>query len=132
MNDRVPSAITNGFRVVVKSAFISEMSNLKNPQFFFSYFFVRIYNEIDSPSTLMKRYWKITNNFGKVKIIEGKGVIGEQPTIEPGNFHAYSSFCPLITPYGFMEGYYKMLSENGELFKIKIPAFQLISPGTIN
>ena len=131
MNDKVPSTTTNGFRVLVKSAFIPEMSNIKIPQYFFSYL-VRIYNEIDSPATLMRRYWKITNSFGEVKIIKGKGVIGEQPTIEPGNFHAYSSFCPLITPYGFMEGYYEMLSENSELFKIKVPAFQLISPGTIN
>ena len=131
MNERVPSATTNGFKVLVKSAFIPEMSNLKIPQYFFSYL-VRIYNEIDSPSTLMRRYWKITNSFGEVKIVEGEGVIGEQPTIEPGNFHAYSSFCPLITPYGFMEGYYEMQSKTGELFKIKVPAFQLISPGTIN
>ena len=131
MNDKVPSTTTNGFRVLVKSAFIPKMSNLKIPQYFFSYL-IRIFNESDSPATLLRRYWKITNSFGKVKIIKGKGVIGEQPTIEPGNFHAYSSFCPLITPYGFMEGYYEMLSENGELFKIKVPAFQLISPGTIN
>lgn len=131
MIDEIPNIKTNGFKVFAKSIYVPEMSNLKKSEYFFAYL-IRIVNESDTPATLMRRYWEITNSFGEKQIVEGDGVIGEQPTIRPGKYHSYSSYCPLNTPFGFMNGHYEMENENGASFNIQVPSFKLITPGSIN
>ncbi|MNL50242.1 CO2+/MG2+ efflux protein ApaG [compost metagenome] len=61
--------------------------------------------------------------------MDGLGVVGEQPRLQPGDSYEYSSGCPLDTPSGMMFGYYDMQTEEGEVFKVDIPAFSLDSPG---
>ena len=55
-------------------------------------------------------------------------VIGEQPTLEPGDCYEYTSGTPLTTPSGIMTGTYQMENERGEEFDVDIPAFSLDSP----
>tara|TARA_B100000700_G_C14227632_1_gene482193 strand:+ start:107 stop:502 length:396 start_codon:yes stop_codon:yes gene_type:complete len=131
MNEDIPNIKTNGFKVLAKSIYVPEMSDIKKSEYFFAYL-IRIINESEDPATLRRRYWKITDGFGDSHIVKGEGVIGEQPTINPGKYHAYSSYCPLKTTFGFMEGHYEMEAHDGSFFNIKVPTFQLITPGTIN
>ena len=126
MIEEIPNIKTNGFKVFAKSIYVSELSNLKKSEYFFAYL-IRIVNESDMPATLMQRYWEITNSFGEKQIVKGDGVIGEPPTICPGKYHSSSSYCPLNTPYGFMNGHYEMENENGDTFNIQVPSFKLIS-----
>ena len=60
--------------------------------------------------------------------MRGEGVVGEQPTIAPGERYEYTSGVPLSTASGFMTGRYMMVSETGEKFEIDVPTFSLDSP----
>ena len=60
--------------------------------------------------------------------MQGAGVVGEQPVLEPGESFQYTSGCPLETPSGMMVGTYQMVSDQGERFDVDIPAFSLDSP----
>lgn len=77
---------------------------------------------------LLNRYWRITDGRGQVQEVRGPGVVGEQPTLEPGEHYEYSSGVPLATTTGIMQGHYEMQAENGETFLIDVPAFSLDSP----
>ena len=59
---------------------------------------------------------------------QGEGVVGEFPTLEPGESFEYTSGTPLKTTNGIMQGFYLMSQNNGEQLKIDIPAFSLDSP----
>ena len=122
---------THGFSVTVKTTFIPERSNPSIPVFFFAYY-IHIKNDSDEPAKLLRRRWEITNAFGETEIVEGDGVLGKQPKLEPGNDHNYTSFCTLPTEFGFMEGNYEMAAENGNIFKISIPLFKLVLPAAVN
>jgi ApaG protein len=62
-------------------------------------------------------------------VVRGEGVVGEQPTLSPGERFEYTSGVPLQTPSGFMTGRYQMVNDRGEPFEIDIPTFSLDSPG---
>ena len=57
----------------------------------------------------------------------GDGVVGEQPTLEPGQVFEYTSGTPLTTSSGFMSGSFRMINESGEMFDVSVPAFSLDS-----
>ena len=122
---------TNGFCVSAKSTFVSKILNMNKTEYLFAYF-IKIHNQTKKSAVLKKRYWKVTNGYGNIEIVQGDGVIGQQPKISSDEYYSYSSYCPLNTSFGFMEGYYEMEDESGGAFKIKIPNFQLIVPEIIN
>ena len=124
-------SITNGIRVVVKSQYMPGRSNPVHQMYYFAYF-VTIRNESDRPVQLMSRHWQIRDALGRIEEVEGPGVIGQQPVILPGDYFEYSSFCPLRTEYGHMNGSYRMQTDDGELFDAEIARFQLISPQSVN
>ena len=78
--------------------------------------------------TLLERHWRITDANGFRQVVRGPGVVGEQPTIRPGEAFRYASGCPLTTPSGVMVGEYRMVGEDGQSFEVAIPAFSLDSP----
>jgi ApaG protein len=77
---------------------------------------------------LRTRYWRITDGKGQVQEVRGAGVVGEQPTLKPGDSFKYTSGAPLTTPSGFMVGSYQMETGHGEAINVDIPAFSLDSP----
>ena len=74
---------------------------------------------------LKTRHWKITDANGRLQEVRGAGVVGETPTVEPGESFEYTSGVPLPTPSGFMTGTYGMVSEIGRRLRRQIPAFSL-------
>lgn len=120
----VYSEITRDIRVEVEPAFVPEHSAPADQYFFFSYR-VRITNQGEKPAQLVRRHWTITDGKGKIHQVDGEGVVGQKPKLEPGETFEYSSFCPLPTPTGNMRGNYRMLSDGGEEFAIRIPLFFL-------
>ena len=77
---------------------------------------------------LVNRYWKITDANGTLQEVRGKGVVGEQPFLNPGEKFEYTSGTPLSTSSGFMEGTYEMQNDNGDIFVVQIPQFSLDTP----
>ena len=84
------------------------------------------------PAQLLHRYWKITNGDGCIREVHGDGVVGEQPTIVPGDTFSYTSGAILETLIGTMEGYFEMVSADGEIFRVSIPVFTLFTPGALH
>lgn len=120
-------AVTRGIRVRVEPQYIEEQSSPEENHFFWAYT-VTISNEGDAPVQLRSRLWRITNAHGLTQEVRGPGVVGQMPTIPPGESFSYTSGCPLETPSGIMVGSYQMADAGGQLFDVAIPAFSLDSP----
>ncbi len=93
---------------------------------------VEIKNDSSQAIQLMSRHWIIENSKAEIFEVKGDGVIGEQPTINPGEVYSYSSFTEISTPSGFMWGSYKMLTEGDISFDVDIPKFELTMPRTLH
>lgn len=119
-------ATTETVRVTVRPAYLDGKSDPVARRFAFAYF-VRVENRGPDEVQLLRRHWTITDGDGRAQDVEGSGVIGEQPTIAPGEAHEYHSFCVLRTFEGTMEGTYLMQRETGARFKAQIPRFHLVA-----
>ena len=124
-------AMTRGIRVTVNSEYVPERSDPENELFFFSYH-VQISNEGSETAQLISRHWVITDANGKIEEVRGPGVVGEQPTLDPGESYRYSSACPLKTPTGSMHGSYQMKLNTGGHFDAEIAEFQLAPHYTLH
>ena len=124
-------AITQGIRVRVRSVYLPDRSHPDQNQWLFAYT-VRIANESTRTVQLISRHWIITDGQGRVEEVRGRGVVGEQPLLEPGTSFEYTSGCPLKTPFGTMHGTYQMTSPQGERFDIEIAPFTLSEPYAVN
>lgn len=124
-------AIEQSILVTILPAFHPEHSEPHRNRWFFSYT-VRIQNNSEQLVQLLSRHWIITNARGEREEVRGAGVVGEQPLLEPGEHFEYTSFCPLATSLGSMEGSYQMSTTDGERFTVPIPAFALIDPASEN
>jgi len=120
------STITEGIRVRAEAAYMPEHSSPGDERYFFSYRIV-IVNEGDSPAQLISRHWIIIDSHGKQTEVRGPGVVGHTPRLEAGEDFEYTSFCPLTTDFGTMEGSYQMRRDDGETFDVKIGRFYLAS-----
>ncbi|MCJ2183774.1 Co2+/Mg2+ efflux protein ApaG [Novosphingobium sp. 1949] len=123
------AAVTEGVTVRVAVNFLPEQSRIEAGKWFWVYH-IRIENETGSTIKLMTRHWRITDGNGEVGIVDGDGVVGEQPVLRPGASHDYVSGCPLPTPNGSMEGYYVFRLEDGTEMQAQIPFFPLAAPAT--
>ena len=125
-------ATTKSIRVHVKSEYDPGRSNPQQNQWFFLYT-VRITNEGPNTVQLISRHWVITDAMGKVQEVRGKGVVGNQPVLAPGQSFEYTSGCPLTVPFGSMHGTYQMINDRKEQFDIEIAPFVLSEPhSTVN
>jgi ApaG protein len=122
--------LTRGVRVRVTPSFLPEQSSPEHGKYLFGYR-ITISNEGEPSITvprrvqLLSRHWIIIDADGDRHEVKGPGVVGETPIIEPGDSHTYSSFCPLETPWGTMEGTYQMRDDSGEEFDAVIGRFVL-------
>jgi ApaG protein len=120
-------AESNGFQVRVRPSYLPEQSDPEEHRFVWAYR-VEIENRGEETAQLISRHWIITDASGRVEEVQGLGVVGEQPSIRPGETYAYASGCPLATTSGVMAGTYAMVSDGGSQFEIEIPAFSLDVP----
>jgi ApaG protein len=88
-------------------------------------------NEGDAPARLLSRHWVILDADGHREDVEGPGVVGETPRLDPGERFEYMSGCPLPTPWGTMEGSYLFERDDGQTFRVKIGRFFLVAPQLI-
>ncbi|MCB2058730.1 MAG: Co2+/Mg2+ efflux protein ApaG [Novosphingobium sp.] len=123
------AAITRGITVRVAVNFLPEQSAIEAGKWFWVYH-IRIENGSDETVQLLTRHWRITDGRGMVNLVEGEGVVGEQPVLHPGQSHDYVSGCPLTTPMGAMQGHYGFRREDGSRFEVAIPHFPLAAPAT--
>jgi len=124
--------ITSGVKVSVETVYQPEYSNPDNQHFMFAYK-ITIENLGDYSIQVLRRHWYIFDSNGSHREVEGDGVVGLQPVIDPGEQHEYVSGCNLKSDMGMMEGNYVVLREmDGSVFDVKIPKFTLIAPHRLN
>jgi ApaG protein len=127
----VSDTVTRGIRVQVRSVYVPERSAPREQHFFFAYH-VRISNEGRESAQLQSRHWVITDANGDVQEVRGPGVIGETPVLIPGAAFEYTSYCPLTTAVGTMQGSYTMTTPGGDTFDAAIAPFTLAMPHALN
>lgn len=120
---------TRGIRVQVRSEYLADRSDRDTNYFAYH---VTISNVGDEAAQLVSREWIITDENGSVERVQGPGVVGEFPLLEPGESFEYTSFCPLPTTMGTMHGSYTMRRRSGEQFDAEIAPFTLAVPGVVN
>ncbi len=120
-------ATTKGIHIQVQPVFLPEQSDPNRHLYVWAYH-ITVTNRSDIVWKLASRHWEITDANGHQQIVDGEGVVGEQPLIQPGTSFEYASGVPLKTACGMMTGYYIMLSKEGEQLRAQIPLFSLDSP----
>jgi len=126
------SAITEGVKVSVRATYQSGYSSPSQSHFVFLYE-VTIENNSEYTLQLLRRHWYIYDSIGEIREVEGEGVIGKQPVIEPGMSHKYMSGCNLKTNIGKMRGTYLMERQiDGKVFEVEIPEFTLVPDYILN
>ena len=126
------TAITKGIKVTVETEYQPEYSSPSQYHYVFTY---RVTIENGSAHTiqLLRRKWYIHDVNTSVRTVEGEGVVGQQPVIEPGEQHQYVSGCNLKSGIGKMYGSYEMEQIiDGIKFHVGIPEFLMIFPYKLN
>ena len=118
---------TRDILITVKTYYLDEQSSPEKSHYVFAYE-IKIENQGPETVQLRNRHWQITDGHGHTQEVRGAGVVGEQPTLGPGERFEYTSGAPLTTDSGFMVGSYEMVTDGGEHFEVSIPAFSLDSP----
>ena len=121
--------MTEAIRITVRPVHLADRSDPEQGQYVFAYF-VRIENTGTVAAKLLWRRWVIRDSGGEDLEVEGEGVVGEQPSIQPGGVHEYQSFVVLKSPEGSMEGSYDFIRPDSSRFLAKIPRFVLDARAT--
>ena len=121
------SKTTNGIKVTVTPYFLADQSSPNEGHYVWAYQ-VNIKNLSHITMKLNRRNWIIIDANGKIMNVQGEGVVGEFPILQPGETFEYTSGTPLKTTNGIMQGFYMMSQDNGKQLKIDIPTFLLDSP----
>ena len=124
--------VTEGVSITVETFFQPEQSNPMNSDYLFAYR-ITIENISSVPVRLLRRHWHIIDSNGNHRQVEGEGVVGAQPILEPGEAYQYVSAASLRSDMGKMYGNYQMENMyNKKLFSVTIPEFELIAPFKMN
>lgn len=126
------TAITQGIKISVETFFQQDDSFRNSTEYVFAYR-ITIENKSETTIQLRRRHWYIFDATGLWREVEGEGVVGEQPVIEPGGMHQYVSGCHLQSPVGKMYGTYLLeRTSDAFLFDVAIPEFKMVAPFLLN
>ena len=124
--------ITEGVSITVETFFNKEQSNPVAGEYTFAYR-ISIDNYADFPVRLLRRHWLIFDSNGTYREVDGEGVVGQQPVLEPGESFQYVSGANLRSDMGKMSGHYQMENMmNKRMFDVQIPEFELVAPFKLN
>lgn len=124
--------VTRGIKISVETNF--EGSFQKNYRMHFAFAYqITIENQSKDSVQLNSRFWQIKDSLNHTEIVEGEGVIGKKPVLEPGESHSYKSGCLLVSPFGSMNGFFRMTNfTTSRKFRVTIPSFKLSAPFALN
>jgi len=126
------TAITKGVKISVETEYQPAYSSPVQFHYVFTYK-ISIENRSDHTIQLRRRHWYIHDAGKDLHEVEGEGVVGQQPILEPGQVHEYVSGCNLKSGMGKMHGTYLMERiVDGKNFEVKIPEFTMIAPFKMN
>jgi ApaG protein len=130
-NSRVATGRKYQIGVHPQAHYLAEQSDEEAGRYVFAYT-ITIRNTGAIAAQLISRHWIITDAQQQVQEVRGLGVIGEQPTLAPGESFQYTSGAAIATPVGTMRGSYQMIAADGTRFDAPIPEFTLSVPRTLH
>lgn len=104
--------------------YLPEHSNAAASLFVFAYT-ITMTNTGDVAAQLIARHWEIEDAHGQTQVVDGLGVVGQQPLLQPGEAFEYTSSAPLRTPVGMMSGHFFCVAVDGHRFETPVPPFVL-------
>lgn len=124
--------VTKGIKISVNTNF--EGTFFKNYKMHYAFgYTITIENQSKDVVQLTSRHWRIYDSLNEMETLDGEGVIGKKPVINPGESHTYNSGCLLTSPIGAMRGHYNMFNFNSdEKFRVYIPTFKFSAPFALN
>jgi ApaG protein len=117
--------------VKTRTVYIADQSDPASDRYVFAYT-ITLTNTGSAAAQLVSRHWIITDATDKVQEVRGKGVVGEQPHLRPGESFEYTSGSAIATPVGTMRGSYQMVADDGTQFDVSIPEFTLSMPRVLH
>ena len=118
-------------QVSVQVRYLADQSDEADNRHVFAYT-ITLTNEGEHAVQLLSRHWIINDANNHVQEVKGKGVVGEQPVIKPGQSFEYTSGTVLATQVGTMSGSYQMQVVDGGEFNVPIPQFVLSVPRVLH
>lgn len=117
------TCVSNKIQIDVECTYL-EHHSVPRDMFHFHSYKITVINHNPFPVQLLKRHWFIHDTLNELREVEGDGVVGKQPVIQPLGRYQYNSACDFAGAIGKMDGFYLFLNlENQEVFNAKIPAF---------
>lgn len=124
--------ITQGICITVNAKYNEKLSYLEDNSFVFEYH-INIQNSNSDQVKLLSREWHVFDSLDEPHVVEGLGVVGEQPILKFNESHSYVSYSELKSEMGYMEGHYTFMNLlTNKKFKVLIPRFYLVYPGKLN
>ena len=124
--------VTKGIKISVETGFRGAFFRRQSKYYAFDYQ-ITIENQSKGVIQLQSRHWKIKDALNDVILIDGEGVVGKKPVIQPGEIYFYSSSCLIVSPHGAMKGYFRMIDLNTTRnFCVYIPVFKLSALYALN
>ncbi len=123
--------IQNDIGVTVETNYVQNQSDPDNARYVFAYT-ITIKNNGSASARLLRRRWLITDANDKIQEVQGDGVVGKQPYLKPGETFTYTSAAIIETPFGYMQGCYYLITDDGIEFNTEIPAFGLSIPHALH
>ncbi|QGW29297.1 Co2+/Mg2+ efflux protein ApaG [Phnomibacter ginsenosidimutans] len=122
------SLITQGVEITVETYYQPDFSNPTHNEYMFAYR-ITLENHNPFPVQLLRRHWDIFDSNGEYREVDGDGVVGQQPVLNPGEVFRYVSGCNLQSDMGKMWGHYEMINLlSQQSFEVEIPAFDMLAP----
>lgn len=117
--------------IKVDTLYVEAHSDPRRGEYQFAYT-ITLTNRGEIGAQLLQRHWMIRDDGGRVEEVRGKGVVGQQPHLAPGESYQYTSGTILKAPHGTMEGSYEWITDNQQPFSTPIPPFYLTTPRTLH
>jgi ApaG protein len=90
-------------------------------------YFISIHNDSPVPITIRGRKWVVQEDQGEIAVVEGDGVVGQTPLIEPGGYFSYNSYH-VVARGALASGAFFAETATGEWVFSRIPEFRLDVP----
>jgi ApaG protein len=125
MSNSIPEL--DGLRVTVdRVTFMPQLQATEDRPFPFVYF-ITIHNDSAETVTIKGRKWVVTDADGDTVVVEGDGVVGKFPRLEPGEEFSYNSYHTIGSDSA-AEGAYIGITEEGSPVLVRIPRFEMKAP----
>ncbi len=127
MSNTIPEL--EGLRVTVDGVkFMPQLQASEDRPFPFVYF-ITIHNDSAETVTIKGRKWVVTDAGAETLVVEGDGVVGKFPRIEPGGNFSYNSYHTIGSD-SVAEGAYIGVTAEGKPVLVRIPRFEMKAPVT--